>query len=165
MVRTLQVSATETEGCVADDDLGFLYVADEANGIWKYGAEPGAGTSRVPVGTASASGPLVPDVEGLAIARHADGTGLLIASSQGSSTYAVYQREGANAFVGSFQLTAGNGIDGANHTDGIDVSTANFGPAFPTGLFVAQDGRNDAGNQNFKLVPYQMVAAAVAQPG
>lgn len=161
LVRTIKVSTTETEGCVADDDLGFFYVSDEDNGIWKYGAEPADGSSRTSVARTSATGPLVADIEGLALAREADGTGLLIASSQGNSTYAVFQRAGDNDFVGSFRIVAaaGSGIDGTEDTDGIDVSTADLGPAFPSGVFIAQDGANGNSNQNFKLVPYPLVAA------
>jgi 3-phytase len=162
LVRSIEVSETWTEGCVADDDLGFLYVSDEERGIWKYGAEPGDGNDRASVGSTSATGPLVADVEGLALASAPDGTGLLIASSQGNSGYVVYRREGDNAFVGTFRVVPSTGtriIDGTEDTDGIDVSTANLGPAFPKGLFVAQDGTNDKGNQNFKLVPYQSIAA------
>jgi len=40
-------------------------------------------------------------------------------------------------------------------TDGIDVTATPLGPRFPRGLFVAQDGRNDGANQNFKLVPWR----------
>jgi 3-phytase len=42
-------------------------------------------------------------------------------------------------------------------TDGIDATAASLGPAFPQGVFVAQDGKNDSGNQNFKLVPWQAI--------
>ena len=31
---------TEVEGCVADDELGDLYISEENVAIWKYGAEP-----------------------------------------------------------------------------------------------------------------------------
>ena len=34
------------EACVADDELGHLYLAAEDVGIWKYGAEPDAGSGR-----------------------------------------------------------------------------------------------------------------------
>jgi 3-phytase len=37
------------------------------------------------------------------------------------------------------------------------VTTANLGPSFPHGVFVVQDGFNDKGNQNFKLVPLQAI--------
>ena len=41
------------------------------------------------------------------------------------------------------------------------MTTAGLGPAFPGGLFVAQDGKNDGSNQNFKLVPWQ----SIVEPG
>ena len=48
-------------------------------------------------------------------------------------------------------------------TDGLDVSSAYFGPNFPGGVFVAQDGRNITPdeNQNFKLVPWQRISDAM----
>ena len=45
LVRTLPISSI-TESCVADDELGHLYVGQEDVAIWKYGAEPGAGATR-----------------------------------------------------------------------------------------------------------------------
>ena len=51
-------------------------------------------------------------------------------------------------------------VDGTSSTDGIDVMSAPLGAGFPNGLFVAQDGDNDSGNQNFKLVPWDVVAGA-----
>jgi 3-phytase len=158
-VRRFKVG-TQLEGCVADDELGHLYIGEEAVGIWKYGAEPDSGENRVQVDRAGAGGHLVADVEGLTIAYGKDGTGYLIASSQGNNSYVVYRREQNNAYVKSFSITASNGIDGVEDTDGIDVSMANLGPAFPQGVFVAQDGINDKGNQNFKLVPLQFIISA-----
>ena len=90
-----------SEGCVADDELGQLYLGEEARGIWKFGAEPDAGDTGSLIAEASSSGPLVADVEGLTIAREHDGTGYLIASSQGDNSYAVFRREGDNSYVGS----------------------------------------------------------------
>ncbi len=152
--------ATQIEGCVADDELGHLYIGEEAVGIWKYGAEPDAGESRVQIDKAGPEGHLVADVEGLTIAYGKDGTGYLIVSSQGNNSYVVYRREQNNAYVKTFSITAGNDIDGTEDTDGIDVTMANLGPAFPMGVFVAQDGFNDKGNQNFKFVPFHLIIAA-----
>lgn len=155
-VRSFDVGS-QAEGCVVDDELQQLYISEEDVGIWKYGAEPEAGTSRTLV---DGTGPhLVPDIEGLAIAYGPNRTGLLIASSQGSSTYALYRRDGANAYLGSFRIVDGDGVDGTTETDGIDVTTANLGDAFPSGVFVAQDGDNTGGNQNVKLVPWQAIPA------
>ena len=159
-VRTLQVGST-TEGCVADDALGHLYVAEEDVALWKYSAEPTGGTARTAVDTAGAR--LTPDIEGLALYDAGAGTGYLLASSQGSSTYAVYERGGANAYVTSFAVGSGP-VDGTSSTDGIDVSALPLGPQFPEGVFLAQDGSNDGGNQNFKLVPWGSVARSVDPP-
>jgi 3-phytase len=93
-VRSFDVGS-QSEGCVADDELGHLYIGEEDRGIWKYGAEPTAGRGRTAVGTVG-DGHLVADVEGLSIAYGAAGSGYLIASSQGDSTFAVYERGGSN---------------------------------------------------------------------
>jgi 3-phytase len=151
-VRSFDVGG-QVEGCVADDALGALYIGEEARGIWRYGAEPGAGRRRRLVDSTGGGGHLDADVEGLTLAYGRNGTGLLIASSQGDDTFAVYRRDGANAFVRRFTIAAARGIDEVKSTDGIDATTANLGPRYSRGLFVAQDGRNDRGNQNFKLVP------------
>jgi len=144
------------EGCVADDELGHFYVAEEAVGIWKFSAEPETGSEHTQVAKVG-DGHLFADVEGLAIAYGKDGAGYLIASSQGNHSYVVYHREGNNEFVKKFRVSAGDGVDGCEETDGIDVTTANLGPSFPHGVFVVQDGFNDKGNQNFKLVPLQTI--------
>jgi 3-phytase len=150
-VRTLDVGG-QIEGCVADDALGHLYVAEEQRGIWKYGATPDAGGNRTLVDSTDRKGHLTADVEGLAIAYGPNGTGHLVASSQGAGTFAVYRRGGDNRFLGAFRVGAARGIDGVQDTDGIDVTAAGLGAGYPDGLFVAQDGNNARGNQNFKLV-------------
>ena len=90
--------------------------------------------------------------------------GYLVVSDQGINSFAVYRREGDNAYLGQFRVVAdaSAGIDGVSETDGIDVTSADLGPAFPHGVFIAQDGRNIAPTerQNFKLVPWQRIAAA-----
>jgi len=86
-----------------------------------------------------------------------DGTGYLMASSQGNHSYVVYRREGSNAFVKQYRIAAGDGIDGTEDTDGVDVTMTPLGSTFPHGMFVAQDGLNDNGNQNFKLIPLERI--------
>src|SRR4030095_12774528 len=144
-VRNFKLGSV-VEGCVADDELGHFYVAEEAGGIWKFGAGPEAGADSPQIAKVG-DGHLFADVEGLAIAYGKDGAGYLIASSQGNHTYVVYRREGNNEFVKKFRIGNGEGVDGCEETDGIDVTTANLGPAFPNGVFVVQDGFNDKGNQ------------------
>jgi 3-phytase len=151
-VRRFAVGS-QTEGCVADDEMGDLYIGEEARGIWKYEAEPDAGTGRVRVDSTGPGGHLEAEVEGLAIAPGPGGSGYLIASSQGNSSFAVYRRGGDNEYVKSFTITGADGIDAVEETDGIEVTTRDLGEAFPRGLFVAHDGSDDDGRTNFKLVP------------
>lgn len=162
-VREFRLSSV-TEGCVVDDEHGALYLAQEDVAIWRYGAEPGDGTTRTMVdGLTSAGGNLSADIEGLTLYLGSQGDGYLIASSQGANEYVVYERAGANAHVLTFQIEAGE-VDGVSYTDGIDVSSASLGPAFPDGVFIAQDDKNDGGNQNYKLVPWSRIAGAADPP-
>ena len=156
-VRRLSIE-TATEGLVADDELGHLYVAEENVGIWKYAASPEGGQQRSLVDRTGEAGHLVHDVEGLALYRNSDGTGYLIASSQGSDDFVLYRREGHNEHVGRFTIGASKLVDGVTHTDGIEVTSVPLGARFPAGLFVAQDDQNDHGLQNFKLVSWQQIA-------
>jgi 3-phytase len=144
--------------------MGTLYVGEEDVGIWKYSAEPDSGTERTRVDS-TVDGNLTDDVEGLAIYIGPDGSGYLVASNQGADSYAVYERAGDNRFLGIFHVIGDRetGIDGVSETDGVGVSSANLGPGFPNGLFVAQDGRNisPSERQNFKLVPWERIAEAM----
>ena len=163
LVREFDVGS-QTEGCVADDPAARFYVGEEAVAIWRYGAEPGDGETRVQVDTTDVGGHLVADVEGLTLYTAQGGEGYLIASSQGADAYVLYERAGSNAYVGTFQIVDGATIDGTSGTDGIDVSNAPLGAAFPFGVFVAQDGDNGEENQNYKLVPWQSIAGAYDPP-
>jgi 3-phytase len=155
---------SQTEGCVADDETGDLYVGEEDVGIWKMKAEPDGGDVRSSVDTV-AQGNLTDDVEGMSIYIGNKGSGYLIVSNQGKDNYAVYERAGNNKFLGLFHVVAdeATGIDGASETDGLDVSAANLGPQFPHGVLVVQDGRNITPDekQNYKLVPWERVAGAM----
>jgi 3-phytase len=156
---------SQTEGCVADDANGALYLGEEGQGLWRYSAEPDGGTDRTAIDTTADGGHLNADVEGMGLYLQPDGKGYLVVSSQGSNDYAVYRREGNNEFVGRFAVMANDalGIDGVSETDGLDVSSANLGGAYAQGIFIAQDGRNitPAETQNFKFVPWAQIAAAM----
>jgi 3-phytase len=157
--------ATQTEGCVADDELGVLYVAEEDIGLWRIGAEPDAGVTPVSITTVETNEALKDDLEGIGLYDLGGGRGYLVLSSQGNNTYAVFRREGANEYVGSFAVLAdaARGIDGISETDGLEVLSANLGGPYAHGVFIAQDGRNIAPQeyQNFKLVPWSDIASAL----
>ncbi len=142
----------------------YHVVVVEDVGIWKYGAEPGDGSTRTQVDTTGGSGHLRADVEGLAIYYASAGKGYLLASKQGSDEFVVYEREDTNAYVMTFDIVAGGGIDGVTGTDGIDVLNVALGDTFPQGLFLAQDDETPGSRQNFKLVPWELVAHAHTTP-
>lgn len=157
--------ASQTEGCVADDETGVLYVAEEDVGLWRISAEPDGGTAPTAITTVAANDALKDDLEGIGLYDLGGGRGYLVLSSQGNNTYAVFRREGDNEYVGSFAVLAdaARGIDGISETDGLEVLSANLGGSYAGGIFVAQDGRNIAPqeNQNFKLVPWSAIAEAL----
>lgn len=166
---------SEAEGCVVDDTTGQLYVAEEDVGIWRFDLV-GSGSldtnmsgvpARVQVDTLGQH--LVADVEGLTLA----GT-YLIASAQNTgepwrSWFNVYDLASPDfPRVMSFRVADGTVSDDSDGTDGIAATTANLGPAFPNGLFISQDGTNQApgaGNQNFKYTPLDAILSNAATNG
>lgn len=153
---------TVSEGCVADDETGNFFIAEEDLGIWKFGAEPQDGASGQLIASVQTHPELAADVEGLSIYYGIDGAGYLIASSQGNDSYAVFERGGEHKYTGSFRVISNDalGIDGASETDGLDVISTPLGDQFPYGVFVAQDGRRPGSDakQNFKLVAWENIA-------
>ena len=156
---------SQTEGCVADDATGQLYVNEEDVAMWKLSAEPDGGNDR----TASARVKDLPavkdDLEGLGIYDLGNGRGYIVVSSQGNDTYAVFRREGSQEYLGSFAVVADpqRGIDGISETDGLEITSRNLGPGFEHGAMIAQDGRNvmPVENQNYKYVSWSDIAKAL----
>lgn len=152
--RVLQVP-TQTEGCVIDSRTGAVYIGEEDAGIWRFdkGETQGSIVARVD-GTH-----LVADVEGLAIVEEGENGGWIVASSQGDNGFALYRLPDMTP-AGRFRIVAGS-YGAVEETDGIALATGNFGSRFPQGLFVAQDGQNGTKAQNFKLVSWGAILAAV----
>lgn len=157
------IVGTQTEGCAVDDETGALYIGEEAVGLWRYAAEPDAGEERVLIDHTGEGGNLTADVEGVAIYAGADGAGYLLVSSQGSSSFAVYDRQGENVYLGSFRVLQTETIDAVSGTDGLDVSSYALGEAFPDGVIVVQDDLNinPSSTQNFKLISWRDLAEAM----
>ena len=159
-VRSFSSVGSDVEGCVADDELAVLYAGQEDVAIWKYGAEPTDPTTGTTVDSVS-GGRLVKDIQGLTIYYASNGYGYLIASSQGNSTFVIYERRGDNDYIGTFEMGSSGGIDATEDTDGIDVTNVDLGPAFPNGLFVAHDSENSGGSvSNYKRGPWESIADA-----
>jgi len=166
-VRRLSLPS-QTEGCVVDDAAGRLFAGEEDVGIWSFDAHPDGAVDGQLIARTGADGELTADVEGLAVYAPKDApetTGFLIASSQGDSSYAVFDRSPPHAFRGRFQLAFDGTLIG--DTDGLEVTAVPLGDAFPRGLLVVQDGfiRDAKGArryQRFALVSWADVETALA---
>lgn len=138
-----ELEDAQTEGMVADQELGFLYIGQENVGLWKVAAEPDAESDAMLLYAVKPAGELLEaDVEGLTIYYGPDGAGYLLVSSQGDNTFALFDREGDNEYLGSFQVGTGEEVDGVQESDGAMVLNVALGDAFPNGLLVVQDGFN-----------------------
>lgn len=154
-----------TEGAVVDDQSGTLYLSQELVGLWRVPLDRAKGKAVTLVDAVAPNGRLAADVEGVAIWRGTALAGYLIVSAQGESRFNVYDRAVPNAYRGTFHIVdnAAANVDGVTTTDGIDVSSAPLGGAFPRGLLVVQDDLNTmpAATQNFKYVSWADVEAAL----
>ncbi len=153
---------SQTEGLTVDDDLGFLYAAEERNCIWKVDADPEKSANKTKILLSdSLNTRIVYDLEGLAIYYGEDQQGYLIASVQGNYSYALFERGGNNRYLGSFTIADKN-TDGAEETDGLEVTAEPLGRLYPNGILVVQDGFNYEAdslvNQNFKFVAWEDIA-------
>jgi len=160
IVRSFHLS-TQTEGMVADDVNGILYLGEEVAGIHKFDAEPGGSAEGKIISLSSEENPNIRyDIEGLTIYPTDSVNGYLVASSQGNYSYAIFERQGDNQYIGSFRIIDGT-IDGVEETDGIDVSNVSLGEDYPKGIFVVQDGYNYDGDelvsQNYKFISWEAI--------
>lgn len=178
------------EGLVVDADAGILFAGQEDVGLWRVNLTTGKaddqpfyetrGSAKSPFNNPDSR--VARDVEGLALYRGADGTGYLIASSQGDAhgdvkapdaaglddSFALFERGGQNRYLGSFKLTANGPIDAGQECDGAELVSLPL-PGYPAGLLIVQDGYNDDLNgmsgepnaTNFKYVSWADVAAAL----
>jgi 3-phytase len=154
---TLAQIPTQVEGCIADPRTNTLYIGEEDFGIWAIDMVSGAKRKVASVDNKL----LVADVEGLAIAPEGANGGYLVASSQGDNAYAVFRLPEVTP-VGRFRIAKGT-FGAAEETDGIELDNRAFGPAFPGGLFIAQDGQNAPQAQNFKYARWDEILAALGE--
>ncbi|MBR9824268.1 MAG: phytase [Alphaproteobacteria bacterium] len=159
-VRRFATGST-TEGCVADDRTGMLYIAEENVAVWSIGAEPDAGT-ELSLFAEVDNVHLHADAEGVAILPEGETGGWLVVSSQSANTYAVYELE-TGAPAARFQIVDGL-HDRVTHTDGLEISAASLGSDFPEGVFVVQDDEEDTGGQNFKIVDLRAMRTQLSDP-
>ncbi len=153
---------TQPEGCVADDQHQRLFIGEEDVALWTLGAE--ASASPVPELVLAAGDTLVPDVEGVGVYAGKEKS-YVVVSSQGNNTFVVMDALPPFTVRGivRIDLDAANNIDGVSETDGLEVSSVNFGGAFNEGLLVVQDGHKvlPEAPQNFKYIAWQKIRDAL----
>ncbi|MFZ6801809.1 phytase [Undibacterium sp. Di24W] len=158
--------ATQPEGCVVDDKNARLFIGEEKRGVWLANADAATNTSdNKPLQLiAKVDQHLHADVEGLAL-YHGKQASYLLVSSQGDSSYVIYDAQAPFAYRGKFRIgfNTSRGIDGSSETDGIEVSSANFGAPYEDGIFIVQDGHKHLpdGAQNFKYIDWKQIARAL----
>jgi 3-phytase len=141
----------EIEAIAVDDELGYVYYADEGDGIHKWHADPDhpdAARELAHFGRDGFRG----DREGIAIYTQPGGKGYIICTDQlpGNSEYRVYRREGAPGRPHDHSELVAVIRGNADATDGIEASSHRFGDRFPTGVLVVM---NSSG-KNFLVFPF-----------
>ncbi|MEO1030289.1 MAG: phytase [Bacteroidota bacterium] len=116
----------EIEAIAVDNELGYVYYADEDHCIRKYYADPKMGNEEL---ACFGADQFSRDIEGIAIAKYPNNSGFLIVSNQQAHSFCVFDRK-TNAFIKEINL-------GTVETDGCEVTTQALGNRFPNGLFVS----------------------------
>ncbi|CAN1546575.1 Phy 3-phytase (myo-inositol-hexaphosphate 3-phosphohydrolase) [Caulobacteraceae bacterium] len=160
IVRTMKLG-TQSEGCVVDEKTQRLYVAEEVVGLWRFDARPTGALTPTKIAPADGKN-IVADAEGVALAEGPGDARYILISSQGDNAYTIYKASD-ESYVGRFRIAAG-AYGATEETDGIELIVGDFGSAFPGGLFIAQDGMQAGGAQNFKLVAWDDIKAAIGLP-
>jgi 3-phytase len=137
----------EIEAVVVDDELGYVYYADERYGIRKYHADPRHPDAGRELAGFARDG-YVGDREGLAIFARRDGTGYVVSADQipGGTVFRFYAREGTPNDPHDHTRLVHQVITTADSTDGLEVTAVTL-PGFPAGLLVAMN----SGPRNFAL--------------
>ena len=147
----------EIEAVAVDDALGYVYYADEGDGIHKYHADPEHADAARELAHFGRTG-FRADREGIAIYERNDGTGYIVCTDQlsGKSKYHIYRREGEPGRPHDHSTLLKVLSSGADSTDGLEISSRPLGPKFPAGLMVAM---NSSG-RNFLLYRWEDIAMA-----
>ena len=149
-------------GLVVDQAQGAVYVAQQGQGLFRYGVQADGGTAGqqvVPVGDGGLS-----SVGRLTLYETSGADGYLVAADPNANTFVVFDRRTLGR-VGSFQMGQDGGTDGVELSRGLVAWPGALGKAFPEGLFVAHDGQSaTTQGENLKLTSWGNVARAFSPP-
>jgi 3-phytase len=151
----------ETEAVAVDDELGYVYYADEDVGIHKYPADPDAPDANRELAMFGTTG-YQQDREGIGIYTLPGGKGYIVSVDQlpGESVFHVYRREGEPGRPHDHSKVLLSFKGGADATDGLDVTSVPLGPDFPDGALVAMNSVH----HNFLILRWKDIAAAATPP-
>lgn len=163
----------QLEGCVADDELGKIYLGMENFGVWKFNIDPekelekelvvqvkkskaAPDASKFPVGRPR----ITNDIEGLTLFYGPEGRGALVVSVQGLSEYALFDRQ-SSKYLGSFKISF-DAKDPVTETDGLDLLSFPLGSKFPAGMMVVHDHHNTNKKgqilkANYKIISFDKI--------
>ena len=160
----------QVEGCVSDEDNGWVFIGEEPSALWRYGAEPTDDPESTKTLVAKVGdGRLYADVEGVTLVQgKTPDKGFILVSIQGVSAYNIYRRQAPHEYVATFTITKSRDgkVDAVSNTDGIAAVGVNLGAAFSGGLIVTHDDANQLPDRttseeaSFKLVSLQDVLGA-----
>lgn len=155
---------------MADEENGWLFVGEEALGVWRYDAEPGPEPETDTKIDGSANGTLIAkvgdslyaDVEGLSLlyGKTRD-QGLLVVSCQGVSAFSVLRRAAPHEHVLTFTIgeSEDGAVDGVTNTDGVAGVGTRLNGDFPAGLLVVHDDANQLqGGGTAELASFKLVS-------
>src|SRR4029453_18169358 len=110
----------EIEAVAVDDELGYVYYADESAGIHKWHADPDAPGADRELSLFCTSG-YRQDREGLGIYSLANGTGYIVSVDQlpRDSVFHVYKSDGEPGRPHDHSATVATFTIGADSTDGL----------------------------------------------
>lgn len=168
-IESKLVNKFQMEGCVVNDNDNTLFVGMEKLGIWKMNLTNGRPNNIKIFKTIEGSKHdnnksyiLTDDIEGLSLFR-LNSKVYLIASIQGNNTYAIFNTSNSK-YITSFKVKYES--DNVTQTDGITISSSNFGKSFKAGLMVIHDHhntnkKNEIQNGNYKIISMDMIAELI----
>ncbi|AKQ64673.1 Phytase [Myxococcus hansupus] len=156
LVRTLTTTGPIV-GLAVDEDTDSLFVTQQGQGLWRYGAAADADLTGQQLAVQGTGG-LSSNVGRVAVYRARNGEGYILVADPGADAFAVYERR-ARTFVGSFRLADDDGgVIQANDPVALAVTSASLDTAFPNGVFAGSDAL--ANPQNLKFASWAAVAEA-----
>lgn len=152
IVRELTAHNGIVEGMVADDQLGYLYCAENDSGIHKYYADNARHSNRLALLATEKN--FKGDRKGLALYQCADSSGYLLVASPDAQSLRVYARNGPTSAPHQQPLLAIIRNVTNKYGVGVEVASQLVSRRFPRGVLLW----HDEADRKFRLYPWEKVA-------